>query len=262
MGRLVWSSLPGAALAVAAATGVVSESVALSLFAVSFVGLNLMHMGATWARVYVPGMASSPVERLWIPIAPGRLRRELRVHRRRGALARHRSTSSASITRSCRTTGSTGRLSAAVAARSTHVSTGGVPSAARRGAAVSRRHGAATAIPARCCHRRRSRGCRGHGGGRCAGAGGVCLARMAGAPARRAGRSDRHRLLFGTNLTWSALLVFIPHPAIPLFALASGHYIQYLYFVWRVEQRTPAIAASSRCGIDCNRRCARIACDT
>jgi hypothetical protein len=44
-------------------------------------------------------------------------------------------------------------------------------------------------------------------------------------------------IFFGTNLVWSALLVFDPHPAIPLYALASGHYAQYLYFVWNVEAR-------------------------
>jgi hypothetical protein len=44
-------------------------------------------------------------------------------------------------------------------------------------------------------------------------------------------------ILFGTNLLWSALLVCDPHPAFPLYALASGHYAQYLYFVWHVEAR-------------------------
>src|SRR6186997_1591783 len=47
----VWSSVPGLLLATAAATGLVPEWLALGLFAVSFVALNLMHMGATWARV-------------------------------------------------------------------------------------------------------------------------------------------------------------------------------------------------------------------
>jgi hypothetical protein len=41
---------------------------------------------------------------------------------------------------------------------------------------------------------------------------------------------------------WSALLVGNPHPAMPLYALASGHYAQYLYFVRRVETREPAHA--------------------
>jgi hypothetical protein len=49
-------------------------------------------------------------------------------------------------------------------------------------------------------------------------------------------------LFFGTNLIWSALLIGNPHPAMPLFALASGHYAQYLYFVRQVETREPAHA--------------------
>src|SRR5262249_43402671 len=36
-------------------------------------------------------------------------------------------------------------------------------------------------------------------------------------------------IVFGPNLLWSAMLVGIPHPAAPLYALASGHYVQYLY---------------------------------
>jgi hypothetical protein len=49
-------------------------------------------------------------------------------------------------------------------------------------------------------------------------------------------------ILFGTNLLWSALLVANPHPAMPLYALASGHYAQYLYFVRGVEVRQPVEA--------------------
>jgi hypothetical protein len=49
-------------------------------------------------------------------------------------------------------------------------------------------------------------------------------------------------LLFGTNLLWSALLVGNAHPAMPLYAFASGHYAQYLYFVRHVEAREPADA--------------------
>jgi hypothetical protein len=51
-------------------------------------------------------------------------------------------------------------------------------------------------------------------------------------------------MLFGTNLLWSALLVGNPHPAMPLYALASGHYAQYLYFVWHAEAREPSTPAA------------------
>ena len=52
-------------------------------------------------------------------------------------------------------------------------------------------------------------------------------------------------ILFGTNLLWSALLVGNPHPAMPLYALASGHYVQYIYFVWHAEAREPQAASSA-----------------
>src|SRR5689334_3536094 len=66
----VWSSVPGVLVATAAAAGLVPESLALALFAISFVGLNLMHMGATWARVYVrPGWRVNPFERLALPVS-------------------------------------------------------------------------------------------------------------------------------------------------------------------------------------------------
>jgi hypothetical protein len=52
-------------------------------------------------------------------------------------------------------------------------------------------------------------------------------------------------ILLGTNLLWSALLVGNPHPAFPLYALASGHYVQYLYFVWHAEAREPSTAPSA-----------------
>jgi hypothetical protein len=44
-------------------------------------------------------------------------------------------------------------------------------------------------------------------------------------------------LVIGTTLLWTALILGIAHPALPLYALASGHYVQYLWFVHRVERR-------------------------
>jgi hypothetical protein len=43
-------------------------------------------------------------------------------------------------------------------------------------------------------------------------------------------------------LLWSGLPLVIDHPAIPLYALASGHYVQYLYFVWKIEKSRPGLA--------------------
>jgi hypothetical protein len=55
-------------------------------------------------------------------------------------------------------------------------------------------------------------------------------------------------IVFGPNLLWSAMLVTIPNPATPLYALASAHYVQYLYFVWQVQEHDPPEAASPQIG--------------
>jgi hypothetical protein len=41
-------------------------------------------------------------------------------------------------------------------------------------------------------------------------------------------------LVVSTNLVWSGLLLWLSHPALPLYAIALGHYVQQLAFVWRV----------------------------
>jgi hypothetical protein len=53
-------------------------------------------------------------------------------------------------------------------------------------------------------------------------------------------------LIASQCVLWSVLLVTIPHPALPLYALASGHYVQYLYFVWRTEAQHPGLSALPR----------------
>jgi hypothetical protein len=44
------------------------------------------------------------------------------------------------------------------------------------------------------------------------------------------------------------MLVCIPHPAAPLYAIASAHYVQYLYFVWHVQKNDPMERPSPRIG--------------
>jgi hypothetical protein len=70
-------ALPGLGLAVAMAEGWISQRVGLALFALSYVGLNLAHFGATWARTYLePGFAARrPVERVVVPSTPPVARR-------------------------------------------------------------------------------------------------------------------------------------------------------------------------------------------
>jgi hypothetical protein len=45
-------------------------------------------------------------------------------------------------------------------------------------------------------------------------------------------------VVVGTNALWTWLLLGISHPHLPLFALASQHYVQHLYFVWHFERRS------------------------
>lgn len=240
----VWSSVPGAALATAAG-GVVPESVALALFAVSFVGLNLMHMGATWTRVYVrPAWRTHPVERLAVPLSLAvfaiayeavgggavllALQYFLSFHH---ALMQNYGLVRASQRR-------TGR---AVDARLDLAACLLLPGAAllyRAGVVCDQYAGAALpSVPTELVLAM-------------ALAGALALAAFAGREWRAHRRGEQvdpigGGIFCGTNLIWSALLVGNPHPAMPLYALASGHYVQYLYFVWHAEAREPRTASSA-----------------
>jgi hypothetical protein len=232
----VWSTLPGLLLAAAAAAGVVSESIALALFAISFVGLNLMHMGATWARVYVrPGWRPHPVERLIVPVALATFALSFEAVGG-GALLlglqyflsfHHALMQNYGLVRA-----SQRRAGRAVDARLDLAACLLLPGAALlyRANVVGEYAGAALpTVPALVVQAM-------------AVAGVTALVAFA----RREWRSRRRGepvdpiatgLLFGTNLMWSAMLVADPHPAIPLYALAAGHYAQYIYFVRGVELR-------------------------
>ena len=235
--------MPGFALATAATAGLVPERLALALFAISFVGLNLMHMGATWARVYVrPGWRANPAERLAVPVALAAFALAfeaigggalllaaqyfLSFHH---ALMQNYGLLRASQRRSGRSVDPRLDLAACLL----------LPGAAllyRAGAVCDRYSGAVLpSVPMPLV----------------AAIGGVGVAAL-GAFAWREWQSHRRGdrvdpigvgLLFGTNLMWSGVLVLNPHPAMPLYALASGHYAQYLYFVWHVEAREPAAAS-------------------
>jgi len=236
----VWSSVPGVALATAAAVGLVPEALAMALFAVSFVGLNLMHMGATWSRVYVrPGWRPHPVERLAIPVAlvsfaltfeavgGGALlltaQYFLSFHH---ALMQNYGLLRASQRRTGR--GLDPRLDMAACLL--------LPGAAllyRAGMVCDRYSGAVLpSVPMALV-------------GSLALAGVLALGAFAWREFQCHRRGERvdpiaTGLLFGTNLMWSAILVGNPHPAMPLYALASGHYAQYLYVVWHTETREQA----------------------
>lgn len=239
----VWSSVPGLILATSAAAGLVPETWALALFGLSFVGLNLMHMGATWTRVYVrPRWRAAPVERLVVPVALAAFALTfeavgggalllaaqyfLSFHH---ALMQNYGLLRASQRRTARTVDPRLDLAACLL----------LPGAAllyRANVVCGTFSGAALpAVPMLVVEA-------------LAVAGVLALAAFVWREYRchRSGASVDPigaGLLCGTNLLWSAMLVSNPHPALPLYALASGHYAQYLYFVWRVEAREPAVAS-------------------
>jgi len=238
----VWSSVPGAMLATAAALGLVPESIALGLFAISFVGLNLMHMGATWTRVYVrPGWRINPRERLLVPaglaafalcfeaIGGGALLLALQYFLSfHHALMQNYGLARASQRRSGRDVDPRLDLAACLV----------LPGAALlyRASAVCGQYSGAglPAVPLPLIQLIAAAG---------AGALGAFAWRewrayRAGAPVDPIAAG----LFCGTNLLWSALLVGNPHPALPLYALASGHYAQYIYFVRGVEMRDRPLA--------------------
>lgn len=239
----VWSSLPGAALAIGAATGLIPESAALAVFAISFVGLNLMHMGATWARVYVrPGWRGHRIERLAIPLVL------------------------VAFALSFEAVGGGALLLAAQYFLSFHHALmqnyGLLRSSQRRtGRSVDTRldMSACLLLPGAALLYRAGSVCDTYSGATVPSVPAALVTVVAlagvlalGAFVRREWRCHRAGrevdpigigILCGTNLLWSALLIADPHPAMPLYALASGHYAQYLYFVWHAERREPIVPA-------------------
>ena len=240
-----------------AATVVIPERVALALFAVSFVGLNLMHMAATWARVYVrPSWRShrsnawryrsrwrasrwpdkpSEVERCCSPSStselPPRLDAELRAGSRLPAANRPLR----------RTRLDLAALPACCPARRCSIGGRRMRSVCRSAAAVGANVARADDV-----------------GRRRIGVGGVRLARVALASPRRTSIRSGIGILLGHEFgSGPALLVGNPHPAMPLYALASGRCAQYLYFVWHAEARETSDGLVHRSGCVCNTGCAR-----
>lgn len=243
----VAGTIPGAALAFAASARLVPERLALAVFAVSFVGLNLAHMAATWSRVYVaPGVARvAPVERLVVPsvLLFGALSAEavgwgafllvvqfyLSLH--------HATLQTYGIVRS--TQRRAGRVIGPGAARLDQAACLLLPMGAltyRARVVCTTYAGAILPPPPRWLAV----------GALAAGvvALGAFLAREALA-ARRGEpvESLSIAVVLATNIVWTSLLLGIAHPTLPLYALASSHYVQYLYFVWRYEQAKPVLGA-------------------
>jgi hypothetical protein len=203
----------------------VPESIALGLFAISFVGLNLMHMGATWTRVYVrPGWRINPRERLLVPaglaafalcfeaIGGGALLLALQYFLSfHHALMQNYGLARASQRRSGRDV-TRASISLHARCRARHCCTEQAPYAGSTRALGSR---------FRC---RRSADRRRRVLARSARSPGEWRAYRAGPPSTRSRWSFAARTRCGPPSSWE-----IQIPPSLLYALASGHYAQYIY---------------------------------
>lgn len=242
---LVGSPIPGICLALAAHRGLIPEHVALVMFALSFVGLNLAHMAATWSRVYLDpqNMKSAILERAWIPallvifaiggeaIGFGAAllgaQYYLSLHH---AMMQNYGLSRNAQRRS-------GRTISAWSLRIDQAACLLLPFGALlyRAREVCRTYSTATLwMPPLWV---------------------IVMVSVLGALALLAHvareimahyRGERidplgPAIVVSQVGAWSVLPLVVDHPAIPLYALASGHYVQYLYFIWKTETARPGL---------------------
>jgi hypothetical protein len=243
----VLSAIPGAALAVAASQGRVSEQSAMLGFALSFVALNVAHLAATWTEVYLDPASwrSAPVTRVLVPgmlillalaVDAGggwvlllNLQLYLSIH--------HAQMQNYGLVRT--TQRRSGRA---------------------LGGRMSRIDQAACLLGPLAVWMWRSREICDHYRGAplyappawliaiVGAAGAVALVAYAArelAEWRRGTAIDPvgPAIVIGVNVLWMAVLLTVPHPLFALYAIAAAHYVQYLYFVWRVQTRRPRFGA-------------------
>ena len=237
---LILGILPGAGIATLVAIGALDPNLALLLFIPSYAILNLMHMAATWTRVYLaPGYANArPFERWAIPIglaglslvgeAMGgaiwlfALQYYLSIHH--GAMQNY------------------GIVRASQRARGRTLS-----------AAALRLDQAACLLPLMAALTYRVRAVSAiydtapmpHPPDALvwalAAAAAVAVVALVLRETLAVARKEAVDLLgvgvtLGVTGTWVGLIVLIEHPAIPFFAIASGHYVQYLWIATRTER--------------------------
>lgn len=237
--------VPGAILAVLHKGGLVSERACLWGFSLSFVGLNLMHMAATWSRAYLEEGAArrAPIERVVVAalLVMGALTLEAlgfaalllgvqyylslhhglmqnygllrQTHRRSG---RKLEGSRAFLDIGACLLAPLGVL--LYRARSVAHTYDEAPLASPPGWLVAA--AVAAGVVALVCWLLRE-----------------AMAARRGEPVELLGIV----IVVWTSGLWALLLGAFEHPAIPLYAIASGHYVQYLYFVWRFEARPSAL---------------------
>jgi hypothetical protein len=242
----VLGGVPGLILAGSAALGFLPNTLVIGLFALSFIGLNLVHLSSTWSRVYLDpaGWRSRRLERVTLPAllvlatlaieaAGGALlllsiQYYLSLHHgvmenygivrfTEKRLGRRRDRASCHLLIACCMAGPL----AALLWRARHVATtyhGVSLLAVPEWFPIVLAGVAAVALPIWVL--------------------GEWRARLRGEPVSALGVA----LVLLTNLLWSGLLLNVEHPLLPLFAIASAHYVQHIYFVWRFEHRPQALA--------------------
>ncbi|MEI8255940.1 MAG: hypothetical protein WCJ30_09740 [Deltaproteobacteria bacterium] len=238
---LVLGSTPGVVLAVLGAGHVLSDRVVVAVFSLSFVALNMMHMAATWSVVYLESESwrNARVERVVVPLLI--VVAVLTVEASGGAVAllgvqyylslHHAVLQNYGIVRSRQRRAGRNVSGRGMWLDMAACGLGPMAALTYRAHAVS---GVYNGAPLWKPPLWLAVGL----------AAGGMLALVAWlvreARALRAGEwvdPLSIGLLVVTSGTWIALLLCIRSPALPFYALASGHYVQYLYFVWQYQHR-------------------------
>ena len=239
-------ALPGALLAFVAWQGLVSERTATAAFAVSFIGLNVAHLAATCTHVYLDadGWRGALLERTAIPL--GLVLLALAVDAAGGWVLLLNAQLYLSIHHAEMQNYGIARASQRRSGRAV-------------GGRMLRLDQAACLLGPLAAWMWRCRDICDHYRGApmyapppwlivAVGAAGVAaLVTYAGREAAAWIRGERvdpvgPAMVIGINALWTALLLTIPHPLYALYAIASAHYVQYLYFVWNYQSRRPGLS--------------------
>ncbi len=237
-------AVPGALLAVVAWRGFVSERAAIAAFAVSFIGLNVAHLGATCTQVYldVDGWRGALRERAAVPL--GLVLLALAVDAAGGWVLLLNAQLYLSIHHA--------EMQNYGIARATQRRSG-------RAIGMVRLDQAACLLGPLAAWMWRCRELCDHYRGApmyapppwviaaVGAAGAAAFVTYAGRETAAWLRGERvdpvgPAMVIGINALWVGLLLTIPHPLYAMYALASAHYVQYVYFVWKYQSRQPGLS--------------------
>jgi len=238
--------LPGALLAIVAWQGLVSEQTATAAFAVSFIALNVAHLAATYTHVYLDadGWRGTLLERAAVPV--GLVLLALLVDAAGGWVLLLNAQLYLSI-------------------HHAEMQNYGIARASQRrsgrtiGARMLRLDQAACLLGPLAAWMWRCKDICDHYRGApmfappswfiaaVGAAGAVALVAYAARETAAWARGEHvdpvgPAMVIGINVLWTGLLLTIPHPLYASYAIASAHYVQYLYCVWKYESRHPGLS--------------------